>query len=446
MWENAVRTPAGTTLVACVLSAALLVAGCARGGAGDTRPGGEVVLQPVAAQGPDPFTGSTATGTAAPAPVIRTPQPAGSAQNASVPLSGLRSISGGTPGLYGGTARVGSCDVERQIGYLAADPARGRAFARAEGVAQAAVPGFLRGLTPVVLRADTRVTNHGYRDGRAAGFPSVLQAGTAVLVDDRGVPRVRCACGNPLKSPQASHAASGTGGQPWSGYRPGEAIEVTPAPQAVTSITILDIGNHTWIERPIGHDVRHDHVVPPPASAAQSQHTQRPNPHETRPGATPGQTGRVPGTAPSALPAGCATPTPTVRPGVGGLGGLGGVAAPARPERPPADCATTTPATRAPGDPPAPAGRTAPDTGTPDQGAAMTIPQEPSFPDDPSLTEPGTALDTSSAETTGETGPETGPEAVPDVPDLPDGGGPIPDDSTSVTGSIFDSPTGVFGG
>jgi hypothetical protein len=37
---------------------------------------------------------------------------------------------------------------------------------------------------------------------------------------------------------------------------------------------------------------------------------------------------------------------------------------------------------------------------------------------------------------------EIGPGTVSDTPDLPDGGGLIPDDTTSR--SIFDSPTGVF--
>ena len=53
-------------------------------------------------------------------------------------------------------------------------------------------------LTPLVLRTDTVVTNHGYIDGAGDAFTSVLQAGTAVLVDDYGVPAVRCYCGNPL--------------------------------------------------------------------------------------------------------------------------------------------------------------------------------------------------------------------------------------------------------
>ncbi|UXY31327.1 DUF6777 domain-containing protein [Streptomyces sp. HUAS TT20] len=431
MWENVVRIPTGTAVMAplaCLLAAALLVVGCARDGIRVTGPSGEVFLQPVAVQGPDPFTGSTATGGPDSADQFtRAAQSGGRIGNISVTGSGVRSVSGGTPGLYGGTARVGSCDVERQIGYLAADPARGSAFARAEGITRKAVPGYLRGLTPVVLRADTRVTNHGFRDGRAAGFQSVLQAGTAVLVDDRGVPRVRCACGNPLKPPTATHSGSGIGGHVWSGYRPGEVIEVTPAPHAVTSITIIDLGSHAWIERPIGHDVQHDHVVHPPVSATQPSRTQRPKPHEheNRPSASPGESGRAPVTAPSAVPSGCATPTSTRRPDSGGASApvaadVGGTVAPVRPQAP--GCATRTPTATVPGTQQAPVG------GRPTPGIA-----KPSTDSTRSAASPDTA-------------DETGPGTVPDVPDLSDGGGLVPDDGTTVTGSIFDSPTGVVGG
>ena len=43
----------------------------------------------------------------------------------------------------------------------------------------------------MILRADTAVTNHGFRDGQATELHSVLQAGTAVLVDDQGQPVAR---------------------------------------------------------------------------------------------------------------------------------------------------------------------------------------------------------------------------------------------------------------
>ncbi|MFF8994695.1 DUF6777 domain-containing protein [Streptomyces sp. NPDC014983] len=266
------RIPTGSMVMACVLlSVALLLTGCAGAAVKEAQLGEEVFLQPAAEQGPDPFTASTATGPAGPG----TPRPTGTGRTADAsappaglavaPLAAARALSGGTPGLYSGSARVAGCDVERQIVGLTADPARGDAFARTAGVSHADLPGYLRELTPVRLRADTRVTNHGYRDGQVAGYQAVLQAGTAVLVDNRGVPRVRCACGNPLRPPEEARGGVGARGTAWSGYRPNQVIVVTPAPQAVGSLTLLDAGTNTWIERRVGPDVRHDRLVAPPA-------------------------------------------------------------------------------------------------------------------------------------------------------------------------------------
>ncbi|MGI5460073.1 DUF6777 domain-containing protein [Streptomyces sp. CA-249302] len=391
------RTVTKTLATACALSAALLVAGCGGDGGKDTKSGGEVFLQPVAAQGPDPFTRSTATSTATPPPVTRTRQPTG-------PSQGIRSISGSTPGLYGGTERVGSCDVNRQIDQLTSDQARARAFAQVEGVSTASIPSYLRGLAPVALRADTRVTNHGFRGGRATGFQSVLQAGTAVLVDNRGVPRVRCACGNPLKPAVAQQGGHGTNGRPWTGYRPTQVIVVTPAPQVITNITIIDIVNNTWIERPIGHDVHHDHVVPPPLPVTPSTSLA---PSSSSASASPGRSSASPSdeesSSPSGSPTDCVTPTVTVTPGA---------TDDVQTEEPtvePTDCPTATVTATPPTGPPTsvtPSPRT-------------TVPGQPQSPSD-----------------------EIGPQTVPDTPDVPDGGGLIPDD----TGSIFDSPTDVFDG
>ncbi|MGW2646902.1 DUF6777 domain-containing protein [Streptomyces sp. NPDC001393] len=272
------RIPAGSIVMACALAAALLVAGCARPGVKEARVGEEVYLVPAAAPGPDPFTASTVTAPtrtgggradpAAIAPPTEGPSPpALPAGLVAVPLGAMRVVSGETPGRYGGTARVAGCDVERQIGYLTADRAGAEAFARAAGVAASGLPGHLRGLAPVVLRADTRVTHHGCRAGQPVAHQAVLQAGTAVLVDNRGVPRVRCACGNPLGSPAQAAGGFWARGSAWSGYRPGRMIAVTPAPRAVTSITIVNAETRTWIERRIGYDVRHDPVVPAPAGA-----------------------------------------------------------------------------------------------------------------------------------------------------------------------------------
>ncbi|MCL8009999.1 DUF6777 domain-containing protein [Streptomyces sp. AS02] len=260
--EGVVRTSTGAIVTACALPTVLFAAGCGSGGGQDTEAGREVILEPAAAKGPDSFTDSTATAPAAPSPVTRTPQPARSGR------TGSQHLSGGTPGLYGGTRGTGSCDVRRQIDHLTSDEARGRVFAAASGITRASIPAYLRGLTPVVLRADTRVTNHGFRDGRGTGYQSVLQAGTAVLVDGHGMPRVRCACGNPLAPAvglpgDPSHP--GTGGRSWSGYRPDRVVVVAPTNQVITDLTIIDLADNTWIERPVGHRGHdRDHVLPRP--------------------------------------------------------------------------------------------------------------------------------------------------------------------------------------
>ncbi|MEE1754505.1 DUF6777 domain-containing protein [Streptomyces sp. SP18CS02] len=258
-----------------VLTAGLfLVAGC--GGDGDKETGAgagaaardsrEVLLQPLAAQGPDPFTASTATGTAPvtyrpPSGVPGTPPSAGAVQQ-------VRTVSGATPGLYGGTRGRPSCDIERQVNLLTADPGKERAFARAAGVGQAGVANWLRGLTPVLLRTDTRVTSHGYRDGSAAVLQSVLQSGTAVLVDQYGAPRVRCAGGNPLRSPATVEGEAAHTGESWAGYRRDQVVVINATQRILGSLIIADVVDNTWIERRTGAAASQDRRpdTPPPYS------------------------------------------------------------------------------------------------------------------------------------------------------------------------------------
>ncbi|MEU3745670.1 MULTISPECIES: DUF6777 domain-containing protein [Streptomyces] len=247
------RTP---TAITATLASALLVAGCTsdeQGGSHGEQPAAaaaqEVHLQPVTARGPDPFTASTARITGRAAVPERDP--------AATSFQRVREITGSTPGLYGGTRSEASCDVEQQVTFLSGDPARTRAFAEAAGIPEANVPGWLRGLTPVVLRADTRVTNHGYRGGRAAPFQSVLQSGTAVLVDQYGSPRVRCACGNPLRSPVTAPGGVHQG-EPWESFDPEYVIVVRPTSTVVTSLVIVNAADKSWIERRTGSDGAED--------------------------------------------------------------------------------------------------------------------------------------------------------------------------------------------
>ncbi|GGI98660.1 hypothetical protein GCM10010121_006150 [Streptomyces brasiliensis] len=451
------QIPSGSIVTACVLAVLLLVAGCA-GGATETRVSRDVLLQPVDARGPDPFTDSTATGPGLPPPVTRTAvpaMPAADTRTASAPPSAARSLSGGTPGLYGGTAGVASCDVEREIGYLTADPAKGRAFAQAEGVEEAFLPGYLRGLTPVALRADTRVTNHGYRTGRAAGFQSVLQAGTAVLVDARGVPRVRCACGNPLLPPDLARDDAGTSGSPWSGYRAADVIVVTPAPRDVTGITILDLETRIWIERRVGQDVGQDRPVAPPPGETQHPPTAPPVPPDTASSASAGGTTTDCDTPPT-LPR--TTPIPTA-PAVSVTPATGDEAAPVRPTTPLTDCASTTDCGTAP--PAAPAVTAAPAMAEaapparpavqPADCATTTVPTDTTPPG--STVSEGTPADRPTGTPSPAPPPQSAtpdatridPGTAPGKPHRPDTATPIPDTHPAVD-SIFDSPTDVFGG
>ncbi|MFG3281667.1 DUF6777 domain-containing protein [Streptomyces sp. NPDC048111] len=288
---------------AAVLSVGAFAAGCG-GGATGADSNQDLNLQPIAAAGPDPFTASTAESKATPTPAASPTGPGPSGD-----LRAPRTVNGSTPGLYGGTQSVASCDVEKQIRFLGGDRAKNRAFADAAGIDPASVAGFLRGLTPVVLRVDTRVTNHGFRDGSATSFQSVLQAGTAVLVDGHGLPRVRCACGNPLKPPNNHQGNWNDKGKPWPGYRADRVIVVRPTTVVVNNFIIVNITNNTWIERKSGDDGRHDRERPD----ITIDPVKPPVPEPPSPPASPSTSApsSSPSTSPSQSPD-CPTPTPTV--------------------------------------------------------------------------------------------------------------------------------------
>ncbi|MEU6253916.1 DUF6777 domain-containing protein [Streptomyces sp. NPDC047043] len=258
-WKSAPRVAVLTTAVV----AAVVLAVVFTRSDGGTGKGGEVFLQAAGKTGPEPFTQSTATESSAP-PVSASPA------TESAPANAVRGVEGGAPGLYGGTRNVSSCDVEKQIKTLQATPAKNKAFASVADVTPAQVPTYLRALTPVQLRMDTRVTNHGYRDGAATSYQAVLQTGTAVLVDSHGVPRVRCACGNPLTPPVALQTTPKRTGDSWPAYRPANVVVVTPAPRIINIFVIYDPDHHEWIGRHRGDTGHHDHKTEPPVKPSPS--------------------------------------------------------------------------------------------------------------------------------------------------------------------------------
>ncbi|WP_405876031.1 DUF6777 domain-containing protein [Streptomyces sp. NBC_00005] len=259
-WKSAPRVAVLTTVVVAAVVLGLVFSRSDGSGSGK---GGEVFLQAAGKTGPDPFTESTAKDSSAP-PVSASPA------TESAPSNAVRGVDGGAPGLYGGSRNVSSCDVEKQVKALQATPAKNKAFASVAGVGPSQVPAYLRALTPVQLRMDTRVTNHGYRNGAATSYQAVLQAGTAVLVDGHGVPRVRCACGNPLTPPVALQTTPKPTGGTWPSYRSSNVVVVTPAPQIINIFVIYDPDRHEWIARQRGDTGHHDHKTEPPVKPSPS--------------------------------------------------------------------------------------------------------------------------------------------------------------------------------
>ncbi|MFJ9019965.1 DUF6777 domain-containing protein [Streptomyces sp. NPDC102259] len=311
-WKSAPRIALITTAVVAVTALALvltLVKGGGSGSGGDSGQVGEIFMQPAAKTGPEPYTQPAATDSSLPPASVA---PSGS----SPPMDTAPGVDGGDDGLYGGTRNVSSCDVERQIKALQADPAKNRAFASVAGVAPSRVPAHLRSLTPVQLRLDTRVTNHGYRDGAATTYQAVLQAGTAVLVDRHGVPRVRCACGNPLTPPLAQRSGFKRTGESWPSYSPSTTVVVKPSVAVIDVFVLYDPEHdHHWFAREPGDKPHRDRPTRPPARLTPSITVSTPSPPTSD-----GARTSPPCVSPADRPPGCPLPpssgssTPSERP------------------------------------------------------------------------------------------------------------------------------------
>jgi hypothetical protein len=160
-----------------------------------------------------------------------------------------RAYSAKIPGLYG--AGDNSVDVPATlIQFLEANPAEAKAWAGVLGIDPGDIGTYAARLTPVILRTDTAVTNHGFKNGKVTSVPAVLQAGTAVLVDDRGEPVVRWDGGNPLTAAPSTKDAKYTGTS-WSGFNAHAVTTVAPTGQPVSKLVLAD-PTGTGVVRPIG--------------------------------------------------------------------------------------------------------------------------------------------------------------------------------------------------
>ncbi|MGE3285262.1 MAG: DUF6777 domain-containing protein [Pseudonocardia sp.] len=162
-----------------------------------------------------------------------------------------RTVDGATVGLYGGTRNDAVCDPGQLVAFLESDPAKAAAWAQVQGIDPGDIRDYVAGLTPVILRSDTAVTNHGFSGGRATVVPAVLQAGTAVLVDRYGVPRARCACGNPL-TPAYLPATPTYTGPTWTGFSNTQITTIVSSTTVIVDFTLVDLATQEAFTRPAG--------------------------------------------------------------------------------------------------------------------------------------------------------------------------------------------------
>ncbi|MBX6749962.1 MAG: hypothetical protein IRY85_09905, partial [Micromonosporaceae bacterium] len=174
------------------------------------------------------------------------------------------SFPGNTVGLFGGTEKEATCDKAQLVAFLQQDRVKAEVWAGVVGITVDEIPAFIASLTPVLLRSDTQVINHGFKDGKAVEIPAVLQAGTAVLVDVHGAPVAKCFCGNPLKPAKAAAAVKFVG-PVWPSFSPNQITVIVPVTQTVQQFVLVEPSSGKSFQRPAGTAGRQDAPAPSPA-------------------------------------------------------------------------------------------------------------------------------------------------------------------------------------
>ncbi|MEU0212928.1 PASTA domain-containing protein [Streptomyces canus] len=178
---------------------------------------------------------------------------------------------GDQPGLYGGSRNKTGCAKSKLARFLK-DPAHRRKaaeWARVQGIDVDDIEGFVKRLTPVVLRNDTLVKNHDYKKGKAVAFDALLEAGIAVLVDLYGKPVVQCSCGNPLGAfehdvDKADVTFKGES-KKWTSYDREKVVKIEPTAvkAGVKSYQLVDVDRQdAGIVRLPGTDGTRDEPLP----------------------------------------------------------------------------------------------------------------------------------------------------------------------------------------
>ena len=214
---------------------------------------GEILLEPIDVPTVNAFTESVGNGTeqalSVELPDLPVPTTTGPLEDGRVALA---QVSGAEPVLYGCTREMSSCDADKLATFLGANPEKADAWAKVQGIEAAEIPSYVKELTPLTLTRDTRLTNHGFADGKAVAHQSVLQAGHSVFVDDHGVPRAKCSCGNPLAPPEPVSGTPNYVGPRWSGFSTSLVIVVVATTPVEGGFSVVDLETGELITVPLG--------------------------------------------------------------------------------------------------------------------------------------------------------------------------------------------------
>jgi hypothetical protein len=210
-----------------------------------------VTLEPNTSTGTNPFTSSVAISPVAMPANVQGITAATRKTLSTNPKTHTLVATGTAPGLYGGSGNTRVCDAPQLVGFLQQHPDKAAAWAGVLGIATGKIADYVATLTSVLLTNDTLVTNHGYRNGRATTLQSVLQAGTAVMVDATGTPRVKCNCGNPLTPADPTVTTARLRGTGWPGYTPTQVTVVNAGP-VTQAFTLVNFTNGQTYTQPVG--------------------------------------------------------------------------------------------------------------------------------------------------------------------------------------------------
>jgi uncharacterized protein DUF6777 len=222
-----------------LLVAALASCGGSSGPKG-VKGGSEVAAEPVSHAGANPFT-----------PAVGKDEGDVKPPSAAVSSGGPSSYAGSLPGLYGGTRNYATCNAEKLIVFLERNPSKARAWADTLAISTSSIRSYVSDLTPVTLRTDTRVTNHGFVGGRANPIQAVLQAGTAVFVNSYGEPVIKCYCGNPL-TPPVRYTEPVYVGPRWVDFAPSHITIINQSTTIIKNFTLYDLRSGKTFTRRAG--------------------------------------------------------------------------------------------------------------------------------------------------------------------------------------------------